>query len=282
MAVKIVTDSTADLPIKWIREFDITVVPLNVHFGEEVYKDGVEIWSEEFYNRLRNESQLPNTSQPAPGEFLKIFQRIATPKDTIIGIFISQEMSGTASSAKVGAQMLGVDYRVEIIDSCFVSMALGLIVIKAARLAQNNVKAEQIVEAIHTWQHQIAVYFTVNSLEYLHRTGRIGKAHILLGSLLNIKPVLSIVDGVIVPIEKTRGNFQKVATVLVEKLVQQFKDKPLMLSIVHTELPEAAQILQRIAEENLNIAESYPSIVGPIVGSHAGPNTIGIIALPIS
>lgn len=281
MAVKIITDSSADLPIKWIREYDITVVPLNVHFGEEVYKDGIEIWSAEFYNRLKNEPVLPNTSQPSPGEFLQAFQSKASPQDTVIGIFISQEMSGTAGSARLGAEMLGADYRIEIIDSRFVSMALGLIVIKAAKMAKQNANAAEIVSAIHNWQNQITIYFTLNSLEYLNRTGRIGKASTLLGSLLNIKPVLSIADGVIIPAEKARGNFQKVAAVMVQKLVQRYGKTPLMVCVLHTEIPEVAQILQQIAEENLNIAESYPSIVGPIVGSHSGPNTVGIIALPL-
>ncbi|HBE78022.1 MAG TPA: DegV family protein [Firmicutes bacterium] len=281
MALKIVTDSTADLPLRWIRELNITVVPLNIHFGDEVYKDGVDIWSEEFYNRLRNEPLLPNTSQPSPGEFLKIYQSIASPGDTIIGIYISQEMSGTAGSAKIAAELPGNSCRIEIIDSRFVSMALGLIVIKAARMAKNNnVTAAEIIAAIHDWQKQIAIYFTLNSLEYLHRTGRIGKASTLLGSLLNIRPILSISDGVIIPSEKVRGNIQKVASVMVEKLVQQYGKTPLMICVLHTEIPEVAQILQGIAEKNLNIAESYPSIVGPIVGSHAGPNTVGIIALP--
>lgn len=280
MTVRIVTDSTADLPLKIISDYGISVVPLNVHFGEEVYKDGVEIWSEEFYNRLRNEPVLPNTSQPAPGEFLKAYQQIAKSGDTILSIHISMEMSGTAGSAKVAAEMMGADYRVEVIDSRFVSMALGLIVLKAARLAKEGASPEMIIQSIARWQKELSVYFTLNSLEYLNRTGRIGKASTLLGGLLNIKPLLSIVDGIIVPVERVRGNFQKVAALMVERLVARYGKEPLLVSIVHTELPESFQILQKAAAEGLEIAESHPGIVGPIVGSHAGPNTIGIIALP--
>ncbi|MGE5582622.1 MAG: DegV family protein [Bacillota bacterium] len=280
MTVRIVTDSTADLPLKIISDYGISVVPLNVHFGEEVYKDGVEIWSEEFYNRLRNEPVLPNTSQPAPGEFLKAYQQIAKSGDTILSIHISMEMSGTAGSAKVAAEMMRADYRVEVIDSRFVSMALGLIVLKAARLAKEGASPEMIIQSIARWQKELSVYFTLNSLEYLNRTGRIGKASTLLGGLLNIKPLLSIVDGIIVPVERVRGNFQKVAALMVERLVARYGKEPLLVSIVHTELPESFQILQKAAAEGLEIAESHPGIVGPIVGSHAGPNTIGIIALP--
>jgi DegV family protein with EDD domain len=240
MAVKIITDSSADLPIKWIREYDITIVPLNVHFGEEEYKDGIEIWSAEFYNRIKNEPIVPNTSHPSPDEFLKVFQSKVSLHDAVIGIFISQEMSGTVDSARLGAKMLESDYQVEIIDSRFVSMALGLIVIKAARMAQQNADVAQIISAIHTWQKQITVYFTLNSLEYLNQTGRIGKASSLLGSLLNIKPILSIEDGVIVPAEQARGNFQKIATIMVDKLLQKYGTNPLMISVLHTETPEVA------------------------------------------
>ncbi|HBF36887.1 MAG TPA: hypothetical protein DDW50_06160 [Firmicutes bacterium] len=281
MAVKIMTDSSADLPQKWVREYDITIVPLNVHLGEEIFKDGLEIWSDEFYNHLRFEAVLPNTSEASSDEFLKIYQDIASPEDTIIGIFISQKLSRTIDSATSGAKMLKNGPRVEIIDSEYVSMALGLIVIKAARMAKTNATPTEIIDAIHDWQKKIAIYFTLGSLESLYRTDRIGKASTMLGSLLNIKPILSIESGVVVPAEKAHGNFQKVAAIMVEKLVQQFGKTPLMVCVLHTEIPEVAQILQRTAEENLNIAESYPSIVGPIVGTHAGPNTVGIVAIPL-
>jgi DegV family protein with EDD domain len=280
MAVKIVTDSTADLPTKLVSEYGIAVVPLNVHFGEEVLKDGVDIWPEEFYHRLEQGPLLPNTSQPAPGEFLTVYQKIAQPGDVIISIHISQNLSGTAGSAQVAADMMGKDYRVIVIDSRSVSMGLGLIVIKAAELAGKGAAPEVIVEQISNWQKQVMVYFTVNSLEHLQRTGRIGKASAFLGSLLNIKPLLGIVDGIIVPIEKIRGNFQKVAVEMVENLYQHFNDQPLALSIVHTEIPDAAQLLRKTAEPRLKIVRFFPSIIGPIVGAHAGPNTVGILAIP--
>lgn len=280
MSVHIVTDSTADLPGKIIRGNQITVVPLNIHFGEEVLKDGIDIWSEEFYNRLRNEDLLPNTSQPAPGEFLKIYQRIAKPGDSIISLHISKEMSGTARSAEIAAEMLGEDIKVHVVDSRNVSAGLGLIALKAARLAARGTPASQILAEIETWKEQVGVYFTVNSLEYLQRTGRIGKASALLGGLLNIKPVLTIEDGVIVPAEKVRGHFQKVALQIVTKLAERFGSEPLTVCFLHTDLPELNLILQKTAETRLNIAEPLTNLVGPIVGSHGGPYTLGIVAIP--
>lgn len=280
MAVKIVTDSTSDLPEKIVTQYEIGVVPLNVHFGEEVYKDGVDIWSEEFYNKLRNEPILPNTSQPAPGDFLEVYQQIAKPGDTIISIHISRKMSGTADSAQLAAEMLGADYRIQIVDSQHVTMSLGILVLQAAKAAQNGDSADMIMAKLAKWKEELSIFFTIKSLEHLHRTGRIGKASVLMGSLLNIKPILSIEDGLIVPNEKTRGNFQKVAELMVEKVIQRYGNRPLVVGLIHTELPDEMVILERLVKNRLNILEMVTNLAGPIVGTHAGPNAIGIVALP--
>ncbi|MGE5604176.1 MAG: DegV family protein [Bacteroidota bacterium] len=280
MAVKIVTDSTADLPEKIVSKYGIGVVPLNVHFGEEVYKDGVDIWSEEFYNKLRNEPVLPNTSQPAPGEFLKVYQKIAQPGDTIISIHISRLMSGTADSAQLAAEMMGADYQIKVVDSQHVTMSLGVLVLQAAKAAQNGESADAIMAKLAKWKKEISIFFTIKSLEHLHRTGRIGKASVLMGSLLNIKPILSIEDGLIVPNEKIRGNFQKIAELMVEKVIQRYGNQPLVVGFIHTGLPDEMVILERLAKNRLKILEMVSNLAGPIVGSHTGPNAIGIVALP--
>ncbi len=279
--IHIVTDSTADIPVKIINEYGIQVVPLNIHFGEEVLKDGVDIWSEEFYNRLRNEDLLPNTSQPAPGEFLTVYQRIAKPGDTIISLHISKEMSGTVGSAAIAASMLTEEVTVHVIDSRNVTLGLGAMVIKAAQMAKNGATVTAILESVDKWKKQIGVYFTVNSLEYLHRTGRIGKASALLGGLLNIKPVLAIEDGIIIPVEKVRGQFAKVAAQIVETIYQRYGAVPLQVAYLHTDLPELNSYLQKAAEARLNIGESMTNLIGPIVGAHGGPVTIGIAVLPL-
>lgn len=281
MAIHVVTDSSSDLPSKLANDYQIGIVPLNVHIGDEVLKDGVDIWSEEFYHRLKNEHFIPNTSQPAPGEFLKVYQKIAKPGDTIISLHISGEMSGTANSARIAAEMLGNEYEVIVIDSRFVSMALGLIAYRAAKMVAQGVKLEAIIAEIEKCQQDVAVYFTVDSLEHLARTGRIGKATAFLGGLLNIKPLLGISTGLIVPVEKIRGNFQKVAQQMVGKLSEKYGDRPLEVSIIHTELPDMVTVLKQEAEKSLKIDHYHNSVIGPIVGTHAGPYTIGIVALPL-
>lgn len=280
MTVKIVTDSTADLPSNLVQEYDIRVVPLNVHFGEEVFRDGVEIWSDEFYHRVKNEMVFPNTSQPSPGEFLKVYRDIASTADSIISIHISRELSGTAGAAEIAAGMLENRSKVWVVDSRSVSMGLGLMVLKAARLAQNGASPETILEYIRAWQGETTVLFTVNSLEYLARTGRIGKATEFLGSLLNIKPLLGIKDGLIIPLERIRGNYQKVVSRMIELLQESYGSRPLLIGVLHTEMLEIKNYLIKEIEAALHANEIYPVIVSPVVGSHAGPSTFGIIAIP--
>lgn len=280
MAIKIVTDSTADIPEKIASEYGIEIVPLNVHFGDEVFKDGVDIWSEEFYNKLRNEPILPNTSQPSPGDFLKVYQKIAKPGDTIISIHISREMSGTVDAAELAAEMTGSGYRIHIVDSRQVTLSLGILVIAAAKAVKNGASAETVLANLDKWKSEVRIFFTLKSLEYLHRTGRIGKATVLMGGLLNIKPILSIEEGLIVPLEKARGNFQKIAEILVDKVIELYGNQRLNVGIIHTELQDDLNVLVSLAKQKLNIEEMVINLAGAIVGTHVGPNGIGIVVLP--
>jgi DegV family protein with EDD domain len=282
MPIRIVTDSTADLPARLVNEYRIGVAPLNIHFGEEVLKDGVDIWSEEFYNRIKNDPLLPNTSQPSPGEFIEVYKECARPGETIISIHISSEMSGTIGAAKIAAEMLEEEYRIITVDSRSVTMGLGLIVLQAARMAKEGAVLENILAEIRRNVERIRINFTVGSLGYLQRNGRIGKAGAFLGSLLSIKPLLMVKDGVITPLEKVRGNFQKVAEQMIDDLVFRFGDQPLAVSIVHAESPENAGTLRMFAEERLQVAEAFTAVAGPIVGTHTGPSLVGIVALPLT
>jgi len=181
----------------------------------------------------------------------------------------------------LAAEMMGNDCRIQIIDSRHVTLSLGVLVLQAAKAAQNGESAEMITAKLAKWKEDISIFFTLKSLEYLQRTGRIGQASVLMGSLLNIKPILSIEDGVIVPLEKMRGNFPKVAEVLVKYAAQRYGSQPLSVGIIHTESEEDLEILEILAKNNLNIKEMVTNLAGPVVGTHVGPNAIGVVALPI-
>lgn len=279
--LRIVTDSTADLPEEIRKAHRIEVVPLNVHFGEEVLKDGEEIWAEEFYHRLKSEGTLANTSQPSPAEFVKVYERLAGEADHIFSIHISEKMSGTVSSAQLAAEMVQGKIGVTVIDSELVSMALGFVVLAAARAVMAGGGREEVVSAIERVRREIRVYFTVETLAYLNRTGRIGKASALLGSLLNIRPILSLAEGLIVPVEKFRGTPAKANLRLLELLGEAMGGRPCRVALVHADVPEEAERLKSLLLQYVRIEEFFLSMIGPIVGAHAGPGTIGVMAVPV-
>ncbi|MGE5528218.1 MAG: DegV family protein [Patescibacteria group bacterium] len=280
--LRIVTDSTADLPAKLITDYGITVVPLNVHFGEEVLKDGEDIWAEEFYHRLKNEVHLPNTSQPSPAEFARVYEQLAGEADCIFSIHISEKLSGTLSSAHMAAEMVKDKVKVVVVDSQVVSMGLGLIALAAARAAAAGADSAAVEAEIKRAQAQLSLYFTVETLAHLNRTGRIGKASALLGSLLNIRPILSLADGTIIPAEKYRGSSAKANVRLLELLGEDMAGRPCWVALVHADAPAEAERLKGLIPSYLEARETHISFVGPIVGVHAGPGTIGIMALPVA
>lgn len=279
--LRIVTDSTADLPAKVLKDHQIEVVPLNVHFGEEVLKDGEEIWAEEFYHRMKSEAHLPNTSQPSPAEFARVYEDLAKTADCILSIHISEKLSGTLSSAHLAAEMVKDQVEVVVIDSRVVSMGLGLITIAAARAVSAGAGRAEVEAEIARMQDQMALYFTVETLANLNRTGRIGMASALVGSLLNIRPILSFADGQIVPVEKFRGSAGKANLRLLELLSEAMAGEPCHLALVHADVPEEARRLEEILPQYVKPVEVFVSTIGPIVGVHAGQGTIGVIAVPV-
>lgn len=279
--VRIVTDSTADLPLDVRETLQITVVPLNVHFGEEVLKDGEEIWADEFYHRLENGGILANTSQPSPSEFVKVYENLARDGEHIVSIHISEKMSGTLSSAHLAADMIKDRIPVTVVDSKVVSMGLGLVVMAGARAAAKGESLETVMAEIERAKQEIQLNFTVDTLAYLNRTGRIGKASALLGSLLNIRPILSIEDGLIVPVEKFRGNSAKANQRLLELTGLALQGRECIVAVVHANAPEEARRLVGLLPGYIKAREVFTSTIGPIVGAHAGPGTIGIMGMPV-
>ncbi|MSQ41071.1 MAG: DegV family protein, partial [Dehalococcoidia bacterium] len=190
MAVHIVTDSTADLPREVVQRLGITVVPLNLHFSTQVYRDGVDIQAEEFYRRLVTANPLPTTSQPAVGAFVECYQALADTGEPVVSIHVASKLSGTYNSAFQAREQVGTSMFIEVVDSQTASMGLGLIVLAAAEAAAAGASLEEVLHATREAVARTRVLFMVDTLEYLQRGGRIGKAQAFLGSVLNIKPIL--------------------------------------------------------------------------------------------
>ncbi|KUK83693.1 MAG: DegV family protein [Pelotomaculum thermopropionicum] len=273
--IRIVTDSTADLPKEFITKYKITVIPLKIIFGEkEIFRDGIDITTEQLYKQMEK-NKIPGTSQPAPTEFVSAYQELAKDGSSIISIHISSAMSGTYQSAILAKEMVP-DLDIEVIDSRQVSMALGLIVLKAAKAVSEGKTKPEILKIINHIIPEIQVYFIVDTLKYLKHGGRIGRAEAFLGTILNVKPILHIKDGLVQPYEKVRSKIRAI-----ERLVQIYSDytgsKKTACSMVHGMNPAAFNELVKKITPVLNCDEPIFSTLGSVVGTHVGPGIIGII-----
>ena len=271
MTVKIVTDSTADLPPQLAREMGVSVVPVYLRFGEEVYRDGVDITGDEFYRKLVDSPVHPTTSRPTPEDFAGVYRELSKETDEIVSVHVPQKMSGTYNSALQGKEMAVAMSRIEVIDSLSVSMGLGLIVMAAARVAQAGAGLAEVKKAIS----QTHIFGIFDTLKYLVRGGRIGKVKALLGSVLSVKPLITMRDGELVPAGLARTRSKGV-----ERLVE-FVEKALSieeLAIVHSTTPDEAGSLKERVAAIFDRERIHQVRLGPALGVHAGPGTL-VLAL---
>ncbi|MFZ5652314.1 MAG: DegV family protein [Bacillota bacterium] len=275
--ISIVTDSTADLPEDIVKRYNITVVPLKVFLGQEVLLDGVEITPDQFFRR-QVAGEISSTSQPSPAEFVDYYKPMADAGSHIISIHISGHLSGTVQSANLARTMLKYD-GLEVVDSGVTSVALGLLVLNAARAVEAGRSKEQVMAMIEEMKREIKVYFMVDSLEYLQRGGRIGRAQAFLGTLLNVKPILMLEGGLICPFEKARGRSKALGRLLsIQK--EKFGEGGIQAWVVHGDFHEGMEEVKRGLVENINCTEILTGRLGPVVGTHTGPGLVGIACLP--
>ncbi|QQK80567.1 DegV family protein [Salicibibacter cibi] len=277
--VKVVTDSTADIPKKMLEELDITVVPLKVNFGEnETYTDGETLSPSGFYEKLQKSDVMPTTSQPSPYDFETLYNRLSEEDTVIFSIHLSSQLSGTYQAATLGAEETKAN--VEVIDSKRASYAFGIIVADVARLAKNGADRDECRKRLeHLLQHT-TVFFMVDTLEYLEKNGRIGKASALLGSLLKMKPILSLTEkGEVYPYEKVRGRKKAMARIVTE-LENTFGDQPIQLGMFHAIAADTAETMAADVKEKLNVVSDVTTEIGAVIGAHVGPGTIAVTAAP--
>lgn len=275
--VAVVTDSTAYIPKEYLEKYNITLLPQVLIWGGETFEDGVDIQPDEFYRRLATAKVMPTTSQVPVTKMHLAFSRLIDEGYDVLGVFVSSKLSGTLQSAIQGREMLtkGKE-KVEIVDSNSTAMAMGFQALTAARasidgasLADCKALAEKAIQ--HT-----GVYFLVDTLEFLHRGGRIGGAQRWLGTALNLKPILALEDGKVEALERIRTK-GKAMDRLVEIVVEQCGDKkPVRLATLHANAHEDARKLLDDASKKLDVTERLYSEVSPVVGTHTGPGTVGL------
>ena len=270
----IVLDSTADFPEAPERFSNWRVVPLYVRFGDESYRDYVDLTPAEFYSRLRTTDELPTTSQPTPGDFLATYQELSG-YDRIYSLHISSELSGTYGSATTAAEEIGGG-KVRTIDSGSASAAISMLGLAIQRRLDRRTTDEEIDALLERYRRDAGLLFTVDTLEFLRRGGRIGRASAMAGTLLHVKPILTI-DREVVPRKRVRGN-QKAMQTFIEEFTSKTEDRPtLRVGIAHAEAPERAEALRKMVRGERPQAEvEVVTTLGAVVGTHAGPGTVGI------
>ena len=273
--VAIITDSSAYLPEDILKGLDIQVVPLTLHWGDDTFRDGEDIRAEEFYSRLAQSETLPTTSQVTVAEFDKLFSSLLDQGFAVLAILISNGISGTVESA-IQAKSNFPDAPVVVHDSQLVSMALGFMVMEVARAAQKGATLEECQALAEEIYPKIGVYFTVDTLKYLNKGGRINTAKRLVGSALNIKPIMEIRGGKIELVESVRSRKKAVARML--ELAEKGIDgrSPVRISTFHAAAAEDNQALMDEAIERFKPVETVITQVSPVIGAHTGPGTLSI------
>lgn len=273
MTIAVVTDSTSDLPAELAEERGIIVAPLFVHFGNDAYRDGIDISPDDFYSRLQSGEVTPTTSAPSAGSFAEIYREQAKSADAIISIHLSSKVSATYTAAVMGAEQVkeeGIDVRV--IDSLQASMALGLVALGVAEAAKNGSSIDEAEDLAKSLSARATFTGLVETLEYLQKGGRIGKARALVGSLLRIKPLLALVDGEAAAIDRARTRSRGIARI--KELVAEAA--PLeSLCILHTTDPELAAEIARDLSHHAPGGKPLIARLGPVVGTYLGPGMLG-------
>jgi DegV family protein with EDD domain len=273
--VAIVTDSISSMSQAMGHEYGVHVVPIHIQFGANSYLDDVSLDSTGFYSLLAANHQLPTTSQPTAHDFLEVYQKLAGNVEAIVSIHASKKVSATVDSARAARKELP-DVPIHVVDCETLSMGQGLIVIAAARAADAGKSATEIVQLVESLVPKVKVLFTVETLEYLRRGGRIGGATALLGSALRIKPVLHIADGQVEPLEKPRTRKRAVSRLL-ELMTEQVGDaETVHAGILHCNAREEAEKLAQQMEDQFNCVELLITEAGPTIGAHGGPGTVGV------
>jgi len=269
----IVVDSTADFPEAQERFPNWRMVPLYVRFGDQSYRDYVELGPDEFYARLRTADELPTTSQPTPGDFLAAYEELGA-YERIYSLHISAKLSGTFDSARTAASELGD--KVQMIDTETASAAITMLGLAMQRRLERGTTDDEIAELAERYKAQHRLLFTVDTLEFLAKGGRIGRAAKFAGQMLHIKPILTIDDGEVLPLKRVRGN-QKAMQEFVSEFTEGSTDEPgLRVGIAHADAPERAEALVKMVRDVRPHAEiETVTTLGAVVGTHAGPGTVG-------
>lgn len=276
MPVRVVTDSVADLPDGVVKELGITVVPILVRFGENVYRDNVDLTSERFYERLKQGKTLPVTSVPAPAAFAQEYDRLSEEADGILAVIISSRLSGTYEVARQSVGLMKARCRVEVLDSRWGAMGEGFVAMEAARAARAGASLDEVAEAARRTIPRVDLLCTFDSLEYLRRGGRIGNGQALLGSLLKVNPILTLRDGLAEPVSRPRSRAKAVERLYSFVMSYSTIEE---LAVEEAACPSDAEALVTRLSARFPRERIHRSKLTPAIGTHTGPGTLMVAVL---
>ncbi len=271
MAVKVVTDSVSDLPSQVAQELGITVIPLHVRFGEEVYRDGIDLTSEQFYEKLAHSKVLPVTSVASPGSFAEAYDKLAEETDAILVVTLTSRLSGTYEVALQSVGLMKHKCRVEVVDSQWAVMAQGFIVMAAARAAQAGASLDDILDLTHRNMKRVGILAAFDTLEYLKRGGRVGKAQALMGSILKVNPLITLKDGIAEPAGRTRSRAKAIEHLY--NFVNGFSNID-AIAVEDGAYPKDGDMLVKRLRSRFPGKPIYRAKTTPVISTHTGPGVI--------
>jgi len=278
--LRIAMDSAGDMPAGWAEAYQIDVIPINIHFGDQMFLQGIDLSNQDFYRITEESGVIPKTSQPTPQQFVEFYQRIAEPGDTILSLHVTGKLSGTLDSAEIAARELEGQYRIFPVDSASGSAAMGYMCRDARVMDRAGKSAEEIVGFWENTRRNVAIYLTLDTMEYARMSGRVKALQAALASLLNVKPIIVLNDGVLELGDRVRTR-KKSLEFVVDKVVQQMGERLIRAAVVHAEDPEAGETLMEKVKESLNIKELIMTELSIGVAANLGPGTVGVIAYPV-
>jgi DegV family protein with EDD domain len=272
--VVVVTDSSVTIPKNLVKELDIRIVPLLLTFRGQTFRDGVDITPGELYRWLRANKHIPTTSAPSVGDFVRVYATAAREASGIVSIHLPLSLSATYETARMASQLVDGP-QIRIVDSQSVSMAQGFVVVEAARAAAAGADLDAVVARAKEVDAKVHFFAVLETLEYLHRGGRIGGAAALLGSVLQIKPILHLVDGRVEPLAKPRTR-RKAIRYMLQAMAEQVGNRPVHAAILQADAVQEAEALKQRVAEQFDCLELYVTEFTPVMGAHAGPGVLGL------
>jgi DegV family protein with EDD domain len=276
--IRIVTDSTCDVPAVLLAEHRVVVVPVNIQFDHESYQEGITLTAASFYKKVAEHNRIPTTSQPSIGQFQAAYLPLQEDPDTeaILSIHITGNLSGTCESAVVAAGQMPAEPPITTFDSLSGSMGLGFMVLEAAEMARKGASLPIILARLETLREQMRVYFSLDDLKYGRMSGRVGAAQALMASLLHIKPMLTVSEGKLALVGRVRSRAQALHA-LIDTLSEQLSDRPARVAVIHAHAPEAAEQVRAALAQRVRAPQIIMSELSVGIAVHLGPGTVGVV-----